>query len=99
MREWKQTGFGNQILEGDGFTVSYNPDCSAGLAGIFDALLGINQDEETALVVGDKFLILDGDHRAEYERLEDLKSCVEYFESHSDLMSPTSDTVDDLSLS
>lgn len=96
MGEWQQTGFGNLIFEGDGFTVSYNPDCSVSLAGILAAFLGIDQSEETALIVGDKFLILNGDHREEYERLGDLRSCVAYFESHSELMSPTSDTVDDL---
>lgn len=96
MREWQQTGFGNLVLEGDGFTISYNPDCSAGLVGFIDRLIGIDQLEETALIVGGTYLILNGDHRQEYERMGDLKSCMEYFESHQDLVSPTSDTVDEL---
>lgn len=94
--EWQEAVAGNLILKRDGFTISYNPDCSNSIVGFVDALLGLDQGAETALVIGDKYLILDGDHRAEYERLGDLKSCVEYFESHQEVMSPTSDTVGDL---
>jgi len=53
---WKKTGGGNYILEGDGFYISYNPNP-----------LG----PETALVKDGKFLILDGDYEERVESFEE----------------------------
>ena len=91
---WKATGAGNYTLEGAGFFVSYNPDCRGGLVGNVDAVIGLDQGEETALVLDGAYLILNGDHRAQYEeRRHDLSLCVEYFKKHHDLIAPTSDVV------
>ena len=89
-RVWKKIMY-NEILESDGFYISYNPDCSKGLGGIMDRLMGDHQTQETAIVIADStFLILDGDHRKEYEkRIESLESCIEYYKSNSHLWSPT----------
>lgn len=88
--DWKETGAGNQIHEGDGFFVSYNPDCSAGVCGLFDHFLGIDQEEETAIVWHDKYLILNGDHRDSLAN-RSIEECLGYFLNHEGLHSPTSD--------
>lgn len=88
--DWKETGGGNQILEMEGFFLSYNPDCSRGLCGVFDRFLGIDQEQETAIVWHDKYLILDGDHRANLAD-RSIEECLGYFLSHEDIHSPTSD--------
>lgn len=87
---WKETGAGNQIHETEGFFLSYNPDCRTGICGLFDSFLGIDQGEETAIVWNDKYLILNGDHRADLAN-KSIEECLGYFLSHQDLHSPTSD--------
>lgn len=91
MNSWKQTGTGNEILEMDGFYLSYNPDCRSGLVGLFDrAFLGISQEKETAIVWQDKCLILNGDHRVDLEGRE-IEECLGYFLRNEDQHGPTSD--------
>lgn len=82
----------NQILQGEGFYISYN-----------DADVAIYGDSTTALVVGqmERFHILNGDHRAGYADLvpRGLEACLGYFLAHtvdhnhrSDRLENTNDT-------
>ena len=65
---WKLIAF-NSILEGDGFYISHLPQ-------------GRWNNEETAIVRGDDFFILYGDHRFDYEDLVPLgfDACYQYYE-------------------
>lgn len=90
MNSWKQTGAGNEILEMDGFFLSYNPDCSSGLVGLYDALLGVHQEKETAIVWHNKYLILNGDHRTDLGG-KSIEECLGYFLRNEDQHGPTSD--------
>ena len=54
----------NYVLRGDGFYISYNPRTS----GYSEAFAG-DVDEETALCKDETYFILNGDYRADYERL------------------------------
>lgn len=67
----------NQTLNGDGFYVSYNNTDTS-----------IYGSDTTALVDDDLqcFLILNGDHRAEYAQLvkRGYQTCVNYFMDHLD---------------
>jgi hypothetical protein len=93
MAKWEKQQY-NFILkpqEGD-HCVSYNPDVSRGLSGMMDALMGLDQKEETALCVQNKYYILNGDHREAFgKRIESLGECIAYFESLPRLHAPTSD--------
>jgi len=74
----------NEIVEGDGFHVSYN--CVDG---------EIYGCDTTALVIGqmEAFYILDGDHRQAYAALvpQGLKACLGYFEDNIDRANKRSD--------
>lgn len=61
---FKATGMGNEILrlKDDGY-VSYNADASRALGGFFDAVVGVQSGEETAMNYKGKWFNLDGDHR------------------------------------
>lgn len=64
---------GNYVLDCGGFWISYNPDPS---------LLGSdNGSDETALVHDGRFYILNGDFRADYERLapKGIQACLDFF--------------------
>lgn len=39
-------------------------------------------DDETAIVNKDKFYILNGDHRKQYNKLNTLKECMAYYKKH-----------------
>ena len=68
----------NTVIDGDGFYVSFN-----------DVDLSIYGSETTALVLGqmEKFFILKGDHRVQYELLipQGFDACFSYFRSNSQL--------------
>ena len=71
----------NYILRGDGFYVSYNGNPGASLFGRF-----FDSDEggpETALVHDDDFHILNGDYRADYERLapDGFDACKRFYDA------------------
>lgn len=74
----------NDLLEGDGFFLSYNRRPGEGI-GLFSGDAG---SDETALCVlspdgGRKYLILNGDHRVEYAAAvpQGLAACIAVFES------------------
>ena len=81
----------NYILKGNGFYVSYNPDTGRSKIGamfddvlnMFRAILGepLGGGEETALVKDDKFYILNGDFRKEYEKLisKGFDACYKFY--------------------
>lgn len=94
MSDWKDLGT-NQVLHGDGFFISYNPDTTAGHGGALTMLgnvLGgdLKDGEETALVKkGAKkntYSILTGDWRKEYEALVDkgYDACYKFFKEHKE---------------
>ena len=64
-RGWKQYEF-NQVMDGDDFFVSYNPDTTAAF-GAISLFAGDGVGEETALCIDGKYFILNGDFRKEYE--------------------------------
>ena len=85
------TGAGNYLRQFNGFKVSYRP----GSAGVPMGLAFFSPDEcsdETALIVGNEFFILNGDFRTEYTALADdgLRSCLEFFLKRGDVRSSRS---------
>lgn len=80
MAEWKlhrgMFGGGNYVAEFDGFAVSYNPDTDAGLS-----IFAGDGSDETALMIGGKYFILNGDFRKDYERLalRGAEACLAFF--------------------
>lgn len=94
---WKKHTY-NEVLKGEGFAISYNPNTQAvpGMAEIqkLGELLSGGQlpaktPEETALIKDDQFLILNGDFRKEYEELlpKGYEACKEFYESRQTLQS------------
>lgn len=77
----------NDIVDGDGFYVSYN--------GIDTSVYGC---ETTALVRGqmEAFYLLNGDHRAGYAPLvsEGFEACMDYFISNIDRINARSERPD-----
>jgi len=71
MNQWKETEYGNQILEADNFFISFSQFVSP---------------PETALVVNKKYYILSGDFTKEYEEVIDkgLEACLEIFKKYKD---------------
>src|SRR3990167_10573207 len=82
--EWKyfsgRLGGGNYYLKKEGFGISYNADPSP-MVGLFAA---DGRGGETALCVNEKYYILNGDWRTDYEKLaqKGLKACMEFFRAH-----------------
>lgn len=81
--KWKENEF-NSFLEGDGFYISFNGCPWIG----FSFFASDNNAEETAIVkLGkkeNKFYILNGDFRKEYEKLIDkgFKSCLKFYKEN-----------------
>lgn len=97
--EWKPTGFGNYLFVCDGFNLSYNPDVSSGLAGLFDVLMGYDQHEETAILANNECYILNGDHREQLAELaaeKGLAAVLDYFRARPQEWGPTSDQPDEI---
>lgn len=78
----------NQILQGEGFYVSYNPNTGMAHAGLSDLvnMLGgdVTDGEETALYDGTVWRILSGDFRKEYEKAfaKGLDGCLEVYKKN-----------------
>jgi hypothetical protein len=83
------------VLEGNGFFISYNPSCRKGDIIFFHGF----DNKETALIKEDVYLILNGDHRKEYELLIDkgYEACKKYYESQNNQRSMWSSDNDMLS--
>jgi hypothetical protein len=78
-RKKKEKMGNNQVKSMEGFKISYSPITlgkppKAGMEG------------QTALIHKDKYFVLYGDHRKQYEELVDYQLCYEYFKSNSELM-------------
>ncbi len=99
--KWKDLG-DNQILEGKGFFISYNPDTSSSKMGLgelynklgafYGSMLGEKIEDdgraETALVNKKIFYILNGDFRKEYEIIsKGFNKCLEFYKSKPELHS------------
>lgn len=83
--QWNPSIFGiggNAILQCEGFSISYNPHPGQGLS-IFESDDG---GPETALIVNDKFFILNGDWRTQYEELipKGVEACLQFYRDHAD---------------
>ena len=92
----------NQVLQGDGFFISY---MSGENSSVLDWCGSDWQQDETALVVSrgkpddepkigtHNYFILNGDHRKEYESLVPggLDACKKYYEQHQNEASSWSD--------
>lgn len=72
---WRNTGYINFVLEGDGFYISFNPAPRD----------SDNGNAETALCYGGIFKILNGDFREAYERLAPLglEACQKFYAQQS----------------
>lgn len=77
----------NEIMQCDGFSISYNPNPGA---TIF-SFRGDNGCDETALIIEEGgaakpfYFILNGDFRKEYEAVaDDLSKCLEFYDSKKD---------------
>ena len=75
----------NQILSADGFYISFNLNPCCGIV----AFQAETSGGETALCFDNKFKILNGDFRAEYEKLAPLglDECIRFFNSKPELIS------------
>lgn len=72
----------NTILKGDGFYVSYNKSVRD-----YGCVT-------TALVINNKYLILEGDHRKKYSEIIDSnEACIDYFKNNINLIAKYSDTL------
>lgn len=92
--DWKTTGQGNSVLNGENFYISYNPRAGenplAALCGSIGTLLTGNDMtksmEETALYsrTNGTWHILNGDFRAEYETAfpRGFAACMEVYLSN-----------------
>lgn len=84
--QFEKTPYDNEVLEGDGFYISYNPRPCAGM----HLFMSDKSGPETAIVFIDgpggreRYLILNGDFRSEYEAAADggLEACKRVYESH-----------------
>ena len=79
--KWRYVGgvARNEVLDGDGFYVSY-----ADTSGMF-GWSGDGDGIETALVKDGQFKILNGDYRAQYEKLvpEGFDACLRFYQQQS----------------
>lgn len=85
MSEWEKvtnSGSTNYVLSGDGFYISYNPDTSA---GVLASLGPGDEPEETALCRRGRYLVLNGDFRASYEKLvpQGYDACKQFYDRQS----------------
>lgn len=72
------------VLDTEEYYVSYN---------VYDSRK--YGSDTTALVVGSRFFILNGNHVKNYTSCESLEECLSYFNSQSDLINKYSDRTDD----
>lgn len=85
----------NSILEADGFYISYNAS-----PGVIPSFSGDDGSDETALVENNRYYILNGDHREDYEKLVDqgFAACARYFLAHEDQQSSWSNDLSESDL-
>ncbi|SIC58954.1 hypothetical protein [Mycobacteroides abscessus] len=78
----------NSLLKSDDFYLSFNPGNF--VASVFDS---DGSGSETALCKDGNYFILNGDHRAAYEKVFDqgFSACFAYFMKHQDQVSSWSD--------
>jgi len=93
---WKCVGglSNNKTLNFDGFYISFATGSGLSTLSIFSSDSG---SSETALCVEDKFFILNGDFREDYERLgpKGLKDCMDFFIANKEKSSTWSDEISD----
>lgn len=84
-KTWKTTVAGNEILNMDGFYISFNNNNSTAVASI-PSFRGDSSLGETALCKDSKYFILNGDHREKYEKLSSkgFVACKKYFDANQD---------------
>jgi hypothetical protein len=72
-------GFETFVMKGNGFAISYNASCRKGNK-FFHSLT----DKETSIVYKNQYYILNGDHRAEYEKriAKGYAHCKMYYFAH-----------------
>ena len=86
MSKWKKIR-NNEILEFDGYYISYNPQTGGGhkvltdIANIIGSFTGeeFKDGEETALYDYKHWRILEGDFRKDYEECKTLKDCIKVY--------------------
>ena len=85
--KWKRVygtpGGSHELLEGDGFYISYNADLGA---SSFEAMFDSDDGgPETALCKDHKFYILNGDYRTQYEKLvpQGFDACKKFYDQQS----------------
>jgi len=81
----KRQGHDNELLQGEGFYISYNPSPCDNIAGSFFSSDG--GGAETALAVdseGQKvWMILNGDYRKAYQAaFPDKEACIKVYKKH-----------------
>ena len=95
MSIYKETVYGNQILEKETFAISYRKDFAASSL-LLDIFAPDRMSDETALVVlcdssivGKEFFILNGDFRQQYADLAEvgLSACLKFFLSQGEYIS------------
>lgn len=77
----------NEVLDGDGFYISYNPSARNDIFGVFASLIGEEDEstEETALLDrSGVWYILKGDFRKEYLKAapKGLEACLKVYNKH-----------------
>lgn len=84
---WKNNGR-NDILEGDNFRISYLPGGGLDFLDLPSWNCDDNVNGETAILKDGRYYILNGNHKAEYEKLfPSFEDCYKYFEEHSEVRS------------
>lgn len=84
---WERQSRGNFIMRRDGYCVSYNPDIQASVNissfGFLNYLLDRDSisNIETALIIDNKYYILNGDWRTNYQELNTVKQALDFYSS------------------
>lgn len=76
-KDWKQLTH-NEVLQKDGYYISYNGNTDLNLEGRGETALVLEKEE------GKRFWILNGDYRKEYEECESVKEAVKVFLKHKE---------------
>lgn len=87
-KQFKPTGIGNEFVEMDDFSLSFNPSPFS----CIPMFQGDTDDGETAIIKDGKYFILNGDFRDEYLKRETFDSCIEFYLANPDKHSSWSDT-------
>ena len=79
--KWKKLGAGNLVLDLGKYYISFNDFCVPVMLRIFKS---DDNRSETALIKNDKYYILNGDFRKDYEKFKTFKECKKFFDSKKD---------------